>query len=247
MTIETMLRRSLYNKDYLQSDCTTAYNEESKVDNLFWTYCTNFVLAAVCLLIALYFISKQGRWSLILFYLLVAVGNLISGFSHALIDHQVDGTRQTPFVITFILITLAHGFLLQTGLCTYTRVSKLWHAVLAVITLGVLALAFALWDLRVVGVFSLVTYLVIIYVVYPKWIQCAAMILGILALLVQVSLAGNCGDDGYEECFRSCPLPNPDKFNHNALFHVIWAVSLYTLFAGERSDPKLAYPKESER
>ena len=47
------------------------------------------------------------------------------------------------------------------------------------------------------------------------------------SLVIQVVLAGDCGSDAYEVCFVDCPLPDPMQFNHNALFHSIFAVGLF--------------------
>ena len=59
-------------------------------------------------------------------------------------------------------------------------------------------------------------------------------------MAVQVALADVCGDPGYEDCWEDCPLPDPMEFNHNALFHAlyaagllsIWPLFLITLFQG---------------
>ena len=46
-------------------------------------------------------------------------------------------------------------------------------------------------------------------------------------LLVQVLLTPTCGSsEAYENCFRDCPMPDPLKLNHNALFHLLVAIGL---------------------
>jgi len=54
---------------------------------------------------------------------------------------------------------------------------------------------------------------------------CVVMIAG---LLVQVLMAPTCGDPGYEVCWKDCILPAP-YFNHNALFHALFAVGMLIL------------------
>ena len=47
-------------------------------------------------------------------------------------------------------------------------------------------------------------------------------------MLIQVALADVCGDPGYEDCWEDCPLPDPMEFNHNALFHALYAADSWT-------------------
>ena len=54
-------------------------------------------------------------------------------------------------------------------------------------------------------------------------------------MLIQVALADVCGDPGYEDCWEDCPLPAPE-FNHNALFHFLYAVGLLALCVGVLCD-----------
>ena len=57
--------------------------------------------------------------------------------------------------------------------------------------------------------------------------------------VVQMVLAPVCGDDGYIDCFKDCPLPNPGTFNHNAIFHIVYAAWLVFLaWAEDRSRGK---------
>lgn len=42
----------------------------------------------------------------------------------------------------------------------------------------------------------------------------------------QLGWKGVCGSGGYKDCFAQCPLPAP-TFNHNALFHIFAALSIY--------------------
>ena len=55
-------------------------------------------------------------------------------------------------------------------------------------------------------------------------------------MLIQVALADVCGDPGYEDCWEDCPLPDPMEFNHNALFHALYAAGLLALAVGVLCD-----------
>ena len=55
-------------------------------------------------------------------------------------------------------------------------------------------------------------------------------------MAVQVALADVCGDPGYEDCWEDCPLPDPMEFNHNALFHALYAAGLLALAVGVLCD-----------
>lgn len=62
------------------------------------------------------------------------------------------------------------------------------------------------------------------YTKFKHWIflvEFLAIICYILGLILQVAL-NDCGsDEAYKNCFKNCVLPNPEKFNNNALFHVL--------------------------
>ena len=66
-------------------------------------------------------------------------------------------------------------------------------------------------------------------------VKVAAGVVMIGGMLIQVALADVCGDPGYEDCWEDCPLPAPE-FNHNALFHFLYAVGLLALCVGVLCD-----------
>lgn len=53
----------------------------------------------------------------------------------------------------------------------------------------------------------------------------AGMIM-IISMMIQLLLSEECGADGYEVCFKDCPLPDAGKFNHNALYHVLYLIGV---------------------
>merc|ERR1711862_172014 len=77
-----------------------------------------------------------------------------------------------------------------------------------------------------------------------------SMLLAVLGFVLQLKLAPLCGDASYAKpedettgCWRACPLPvvgyaNP--FNHNALYHTVYALSLALLAAVVSSRPEFS-------
>jgi hypothetical protein len=120
---------------------------------------------------------------------------------------------------------------------------------LILLLLLVLVLTEMLRNQVIVGSYLLLV-LLLVAIYYGYWRRDVFPCLGCLSyvsgLLVQVSLAGTCGDAGYEDCWQACPLPNPMTFNHNSLFHVLVAVGLLLQALG-RYDDKLSHEeKENE-
>merc|ERR1712232_20823 len=64
----------------------------------------------------------------------------------------------------------------------------------------------------------------------------AGIVFQIAGFAVQIALSPTCGDAAYENCFRDCPLPAP-YFNHNALFHVLYAVGMVPVAIGWNLNP----------
>jgi hypothetical protein len=69
------------------------------------------------------------------------------------------------------------------------------------------------------------------------------VLLMFFGLIVQLLLRGTCGGGGYEDCFEECPLPNPSKFNHNALFHLLHMFGVLLLAVAEDRHPSLPAEK----
>eukprot|EP00527_Entomoneis_sp_CCMP2396_P008160 CAMPEP_0198137768 /NCGR_PEP_ID=MMETSP1443-20131203/1225_1 /TAXON_ID=186043 /ORGANISM="Entomoneis sp., Strain CCMP2396" /LENGTH=416 /DNA_ID=CAMNT_0043799305 /DNA_START=201 /DNA_END=1451 /DNA_ORIENTATION=+ len=56
--------------------------------------------------------------------------------------------------------------------------------------------------------------------------QLGAVFCYLFGFAIQYGWKGVCGSGGYQDCFVNCPLPAP-TFNHNALFHILAAISIY--------------------
>ena len=69
--------------------------------------------------------------------------------------------------------------------------------------------------------------LAVVFGYYEKdRIAAAGLVLTVLGAAIQFVLRGVCGSNAYEDCFENCPLPNPMKFNHNALFHLVYCLGV---------------------
>jgi hypothetical protein len=135
--------------------------------------------------------------------------------------------------------------LLNAALCAWTT-SRVVHFILLLVVSGALTLFLNIPELLILGICMVVAYAAALIIFFPKIVQCVGTLLCILSLVIQVVLGKTCGGDGYQDCYRSCPLPNPRTFNHNALFHCTWAIALLAIASGERTDPKIAYWKDDD-
>merc|ERR1711862_866794 len=84
-----------------------------------------------------------------------------------------------------------------------------------------------------------------------------SMLLAVLGFVLQLKLAPLCGDASYAKpedettgCWRACPLPvvgyaNP--FNHNALYHTVYALSLAILESVPTPRRGVREPFQSQR
>lgn len=230
-----MTLRTLYSADFLDSGCTLPYDATTETDNLFWTYATNFVIVSVCLVAAVVLsLRKLSTANMTVFWFLMAVGHSLAGVHHKTTD-LVDTTEAYTIPMS-LCILLSHGFLLRAGLLSKTR-SRVAMIVWAVAVSAVVIVVCYLDELLFLGVALAAVYLAMVAIYWPNALKMIAMVICLVGLVIQGALNGTCGDDGYEECFKDCPLPDATTFNHNALFHSVWAVGL-TLFAiGEWRDP----------
>jgi hypothetical protein len=81
-------------------------------------------------------------------------------------------------------------------------------------------------------------YLLVVWAVRAQWVKAVAMLFCVGGMIVQITLSSSCGDAAYESCFAECPLPAP-YFNHNALFHVLYAIGLLIVGVAMCKDPDL--------
>ena len=246
--------RSLYDKEYLDSGCTLEYNEIYNVDDTVWTYATNFAVTVVCVVAAAFiaFSSKPRSYPYIMpaFFIFDGLAFGIGGFYHALIT-TTENPARNPFIgIGLLCFVTSAIFLVMEFLLTITRCRSILLSVLIVsIVILVIMVAQLAQGIKITTALpSLYIIAAHLFMAIVSWIQTfgpclenneamknepkyaivktVSGLVMVAGLLVQFLLAGTCGKNGYEACFKDCPLPNPGVFNHNALFHIIYMIGL---------------------
>ena len=186
--------------------------------------------------------KKRFNVYLILWFAMNALSFGIAG-----IQHQIVSTRNSPAripleVISWLLFQLGNiALLLMLFEMTnvYPRNASTckqitWYIGI-VISLAVFVLTIVMESLLYAGVLGLLLYIATIAVNImaatkdgKNIIHYTSKIVGvallIFGLLVWVTLHPKCGWPEYENCFEECPLPF--EFNHNALFHLLFAIGL---------------------
>jgi hypothetical protein len=197
------------------------------------TFVTNYVIAGVGVVAFLWHYNKSV-W-VALYFLLTGLGYGIAGVGHQVIESSEDNGTRTIIAVVSILHILVGGFALQYWAVPQTK----YRISLVVLFAAVFGVAVSLNSPLVLEIYLLLSYLALAghsgYLKdYLASLGCVTIIAG---ALTQVSLARKCGDSGYETCWEDCPLPNPLKFNHNSLFHVIVAFGLLLQMIGRYDTP----------
>jgi hypothetical protein len=254
------MMRSLYDEEFLEAGCPTEqYDEVYKIDDTIGTYITNFCILAVCLVavIKLSLSTKQQTSNIfmIAFFAFNGLSFGIAGVYHAVVSRRDDPSTY-PFTRAIYLpygISTTCFSLAVLGLVTDNAVA--WWAV-SITTTAITLYSRIIIDHVIAGVLMhLFLVLPLACVVYGIQIRrhnkhkCNniakgfGVILMWFGLIVQLLLRGKCGDGGYEDCFEECPLPNPSKFNHNALFHLLHMFGVLLLAVAEDMHPSLPAEK----
>mmetsp|Transcript_7145 Transcript_7145/g.8135 ORF Transcript_7145/g.8135 Transcript_7145/m.8135 type:complete len:306 (+) Transcript_7145:629-1546(+) len=207
--------------------------------------------------------KKEKRFSvyLILFFAMMALSFGIAG-----IQHQIVSTRNSPArilleVISWLLFHLGNiALLLMLFEMTnvYPRNASTckqitWYIGI-VIGLAVFVLTIVMETLLYAGVLGILLYIATIAVNImaaakdgKNIIHYTSKIVGvallIFGLLVWVTLHPKCGWPEYENCFNECPLPF--EFNHNALFHLLFAIGLVVYGWSENISPSVKIVMEN--
>lgn len=256
--------RTLYDQDFLDAGCPEdMFSPSTKLDTTVGTWSTNFAITFVCIVAFVRLVRRNGVVpSLSPFFLCVAVGFSIGAIGHIIVQSRdqkpakniTEGIAGLFVGSSTIFLVLSAEELLGVSRTSPQKWKKaVWWST-GVVLMIVVVYASVVVELLYVSILSMVGYLAttIIYIVarpdlwYVKSIGVALLLAG---LLVQIFLRGKCGDGGYQDCFRECPLPNPTVFNHNGLFHIVFMVGLMVLAFAEgmsrAPDPKSPDKKAS--
>lgn len=255
--------RQLYDMDYVKGGCIGAPPAGSNLDDTFGTYATNYAVGLVGLCAAVVFIAqtRNGPFSFFSFPVLASnyfgwtgLGYALAGFLHQVYrTEELRSQKAWAFKLSYIMTLLgimslgliASSLLVpkacDTCLSTADLVMKVVVMVGALIVIGINSFGAA--NLIITGVFSLVVilYALITWALYSAWPKVLGAALMIAGMIVQLVLAPKCGDAAYANCWKECPLPAP-YFNHNALFHVLFAFGLLILAVAMAKNPDTAPP-----
>jgi hypothetical protein len=261
----------LYNQFYLASNCTLPFIENTTVDDTIGTYVTNYLILGTGLAIALLLtlcqtkpfssspprrVSTRGCGRPIIFYFIfTALGYGLAGVRHQIIHSKSDtlGTKLDPIFYTFVVA--GNAFLVASALfptptnCNDKFCRNIFTSTVLVAShIAILVLSIHYGE-TVLGISLLVTVtcMAVYYICHcgkSRWnvLKSFSMVVYAVGLIIQVALRTTCGDGGYRDCFRRCPLPDPSKFNHNALFHVMVLASIVLFGIAESQYPSTLLP-----
>jgi len=254
--------RLLYNQDFVAAGCPTeGYDVDFEVDDTVGTWITNFIIFLFGLVAFIKFgsygcastpYSKQISALLPYFILNISLAFLVAAVGHIIVDQRSDKLDKTItevltiwfFDCSSILLALYGLKLFDVGMDSPQKWKKgIWWTVLVLLS-GFAIYSLAMPSLGNASILGMVVYLVtaVSYAVarpelwIVKALGPAVMLAGIL---VQVFLRGKCGDTAYIDCFENCPLPNPMKFNHNGLFHLVYWLGMVILSVAEDYSPSV--------
>lgn len=186
--------------------------------------------------------SQASSYARISYFALTASGYAIAGLGHQL----RDSTENRFYFIFFSFLLVCSGLVsLQSDLAQGRLILQLLAGLLGAATLGLTHFVHP-------GVLVLYNILALIFVsiIYMRkgqiksWLFGAGSLSIVLGLVELLALNSVCGDDGYEHCFEDCPLPNPESFNHNAIFHISVIIGL--TLQGWQSIAFVGNPAEQE-
>jgi hypothetical protein len=236
-----MVLRRLYDEKYIDSGCDPSlFDPADQVDDTLGTYATNYVIGAVGWVFALLFLVARKPTTWACYFFCTGIGYLLAGVAHQWGENADESLKDIVRFAFIPILLVANHLMLDRGLCSLTE-SKRIKAILLGVDLAVLSLniahSVASESLTWLGISLLVSYVVMLalflYHVVQGEDRCIAatkaLAVSILggSLVLQVALSGACGKDAYKECFKDCPMPDPIHFNHNGLFHSVFAVGLF--------------------
>lgn len=236
----------LYDMDYVNGGFQGDPPPGTAVDDTFGTYSTNYLIFVVSAAAAVVVLLNPRaavpyKFLASAFFALTGLGYGLAGLLHQFIhedeEHMEHATLWNLSYILVLLGSLSLNLLINQML--FAKFEKIGEtcrniinakAVLLSGTVIIVTTASQQPNLILTGVASLIVllYAFIVYAMSCKWIQALAVTSMIAGMLIQVLLTPRCGDAGYPDGWVDCPLPAP-HFNHNALFHLLYAIGLLIL------------------
>lgn len=230
--------RLLWDSEYVEGGCEgEGPPPNTAVDNSPGTWITNYLIGAVSLgLSILILVMRRKSPSLdskmaIFFHFFTGLGFSIAGYMHQISTVTSDEYVLGRLAYTSILIGNAFFAYLGMKIAGWGSTRVLMPIILTCITVIVyVALTF---DMLVTYIFLVFTTIVMFAICLSRRSSSGRLKpvgVGFLlaGFILQQGLASLCGAGGYSDCWKSCPLP-AQSFNHNALFHTMYALGLSIL------------------
>ena len=265
--IDPPTSRILFDQEFLDAGCPIElYDETREVDDTVGTYLTNFLITVLCILASwkLQTSSPASNSTTpmkvvdplmsIGFFLSTAVTYFVAGIGHIIIKRETETLKSDIIlyltfsfnslsVISLVLYALKIVGITRTS--TNSKKRNIWW-ITTIILCGALICFVALKLTLAFAAMNSISFLLMIAVYlydskcnFDGILKAVAILSLVGSWIVQIILTPVCDKDGYIDCFKDCPFPNPGTFNHNGLFHLLYAAGLMFLaWAEDRSRGK---------
>lgn len=241
-------------------------------DNLFWTYMTNYAIGMIGVVACAYMIHSVTRSKcnvrFAAFFGLTGIGYMIAGVGHQYFyvpyprGTEAEDQHEWAEKLSYVFVLLGNAALSLIAVHVSVDVfpvAKAWEDKLDRCMLIVNAfIGGNMWTSSPpndtpVGVICLLVNFVLIclWLGRKQFLYAASQFLMVAGFLVQLGLHKQCGDDSYanRRCWNDCPLPTvrgwEHPFNHNALYHTIYAIAMVLLAAVVCRPEELTIEKRS--
>eukprot|EP00445_Apocalathium_hangoei_P033009 CAMPEP_0203938638 /NCGR_PEP_ID=MMETSP0359-20131031/75616_1 /ASSEMBLY_ACC=CAM_ASM_000338 /TAXON_ID=268821 /ORGANISM="Scrippsiella Hangoei, Strain SHTV-5" /LENGTH=284 /DNA_ID=CAMNT_0050868863 /DNA_START=20 /DNA_END=876 /DNA_ORIENTATION=+ len=249
----------LYDMEYVKGGCVGEPPPGTAKIDTFGTYSSNYAIAIVGLAAAVaMLLNKRASTSYktlsINFFAWTAFGYGVAGVLHQVLHEDEEHAEHAAWwkasYVATLLGILALNILANQLLYVKVSANSVFQLIITAIAVLfgggiILSNIFGSASLMLTGVYSAVVllYVVVVFAVWCEWPKVLGLALMIIGMIVQVALTPMCGDAAYPDCFKDCPLPAP-YFNHNALFHWLFAIGLLILGIALNTNPELASSAE---
>jgi len=252
MPVEFLATRRLIDTAWVAAGCPGSPPDDTNVDDTIGTYASNYLIFVIGVTAAIAFHQNTKEINLyyylyVCFFVFTALGYGIAGIYHQVVHYEQDERLpkyKIPLRIGYCFVILGNNALGLLGNhllpCT-GHLIKILDGIITIICTSIfieMIIDSKLPSLLLVGVLSVLvtTYLMIVWATKRKWFRSIGMFLCLVGFIVQTTLADKCIRTGYQNCFADCPLPAA-YFNHNALFHVLYAIGFLIVGISMYLDP----------
>jgi len=226
--------RMLWDMGYVKGGCQGDPPPGTNYDNTPGTYVTNYVIGLVAVIGIFQMFRRRPDLYKVLsvsFLLWTGLGYGLAGVAHQFILTEETVPLNIATYVLAVMGCLALNLLILDEVLPLSIVmGKIAAGVAILVGLGAAAVVAVTGNFGIAGIYQVVVLLcaTIIWACMRKWDLALGALVCSVSLPIQALLAPVCGNGGYSDCWKDCPLPAP-YFNHNALFHAVFAVGLLIL------------------